>query len=986
MSKTTAENDFGAAETQQTGRPPELVCAADDLKGMLAELTRQFADADQRNFHTLRDMRGRLESLGRGAESVRDQVPAHYASAFARIEEGVQSLAERLATASREREIAKAADQLVQPDCETGSIATQREPVSSRDFVNHVPAAAIAAPAVPTKPAPELAATNIHHLAPLPPVVSESVPGDAAEPWDQTSADALASLYDSGEANLAPPPALAGPETVASAATPPQTAAGSDAEALHDLIDQVETPAVTHAGRAWLDERFSGIAARIETSLGHMHPAGAFAAFDQRLEQLETRFSHALEDVATRADVDGLRIVEAHITELAAQFEQAQHQLGRIEMIESQLGEVAHQLSDERFAKLIGTATPAAYMGPTGHDLEAVAHSVAERVVSRMPQTDSRVSGVDPGSIADLKRLVEGFVAGQRDSEEHTSTMLDTMQQAMIRMLDRMDAIENAAPSYQAPQANFGPAPAAAVAPQIEPMLPPPAKVETDPAPANRATAPAAKEDFRAAAVADARRAARRVSAQASDGPSMEPEAPKARRGAPAVQLSVAAPEPEAKARSRTPLMVAGVALIAAIAFLAASVGMNKGLPGTVGQQMSAERAPKMSVDNGGTEVAGQPPTKESTETNLATDSLKGLTPTPQLESNGMPPRAAPAAASPRPGASAVDPRRPLPGGSELATDSAGNQQGMSGDAMVVRQDAALTAPVMPPQGISLTRANAAVPGNSDLARMRQQRNMASLANQLAHVQAKAPTVPASLMPEGAVLASHQVNVDGDAGQPSELPPALIGPTSLRTAAQKGDPSAEFEVAARFAEGRGISQDFKQAIVWYQRSAQRGFAPAQYRLGTLFERGIGTKADPARAKIWYGRAAEQGHIKAMHNLAVLNSGRDQSADYTAALQWFTAAAERGLADSQYNLGVLYESGLGIERDLKQAYLWLSLAARNGDKEAARRRDQVRMKLEEAEVAAADEAVNAWRAKPSDSAVNDARVAGEAWKSRQSAAR
>ena len=214
----------------------------------------------------------------------------------------------------------------------------------------------------------------------------------------------------------------------------------------------------------------------------------------------------------------------------------------------------------------------------------------------------------------------------------------------------------------------------------------------------------------------------------------------------------------------------------------------------------------------------------------------------------------------------------------------------------------------------------------------------------------------------------------------------MIGPASLRTAASKGDPSAEFEVAARFAEGRGIAQDFKQAMIWYQRSAQRGFAPAQYRLGTLYERGIGTKADGARAKIWYGRAAEQGHVKAMHNLAVLSSGREQSADYPVAVTWFTAASERGLTDSQYNLGVLHESGLGLPRDSKQAYYWLSLAARSGDKDAARRRDQVRMKLEEADVTSTDQAVAAWQAKPSDSSINDARVAGEGWKARQSASR
>ena len=112
------------------------------------------------------------------------------------------------------------------------------------------------------------------------------------------------------------------------------------------------------------------------------------------------------------------------------------------------------------------------------------------------------------------------------------------------------------------------------------------------------------------------------------------------------------------------------------------------------------------------------------------------------------------------------------------------------------------------------------------------------------------------------------------------LPPATVGPLSLRLAAANGDPSAAFEVGARLAEGKGTSQNFTEAITWYQKSAAQGFAQAQYRLGTLYERGLGVKADVARAQSWYERAAEQGHIKAMHNLAVLSAGRSTgSPDY-----------------------------------------------------------------------------------------------------------
>src|SRR5690606_8186351 len=187
-----------------------------------------------------------------------------------------------------------------------------------------------------------------------------------------------------------------------------------------------------------------------------------------------------------------------------------------------------------------------------------------------------------------------------------------------------------------------------------------------------------------------------------------------------------------------------------------------------------------------------------------------------------------------------------------------------------------------------------------------------------------------------------------------EMPPAMLGPLSLRHAASKGDPRAQFEVAARFAEGKGVPQDFGQAATWYQRAATQGLAAAQYRLGALYERGLGVTADTARARVWYKRAAEQGNLRAMHNLAVLSAGRPGiQPDYPSAVQWFTEAADRGLADSQYNLGILYESGLGVPANNIEAYKWYALAARSGDKDATKRRDIVRNKLDARSVRAAD---------------------------------
>jgi localization factor PodJL len=213
-----------------------------------------------------------------------------------------------------------------------------------------------------------------------------------------------------------------------------------------------------------------------------------------------------------------------------------------------------------------------------------------------------------------------------------------------------------------------------------------------------------------------------------------------------------------------------------------------------------------------------------------------------------------------------------------------------------------------------------------------------------------------------------------------ELPPATVGPLSLRMAAANGDPSAEFEVGARLAEGKGTPQNFQEAAKWYQRAAGHGLVQAEYRLGTFYERGLGMKADRAQAAAWYKRAANKGNIKAMHNLAVLSANQtDRSPDYTTAAQWFEEAAKRGLADSQFNLAILYENGLGVGKNLKQAYLWMSLAAQDKDSEALRRKNILRGKLTADDLSEAERMIGEWRPISIDRRVNDARLAGEEWK-------
>ncbi|HKO71566.1 MAG TPA: hypothetical protein VJV58_11600 [Bradyrhizobium sp.] len=199
---------------------------------------------------------------------------------------------------------------------------------------------------------------------------------------------------------------------------------------------------------------------------------------------------------------------------------------------------------------------------------------------------------------------------------------------------------------------------------------------------------------------------------------------------------------------------------------------------------------------------------------------------------------------------------------------------------------------------------------------------------------------------------------------PTERLPDSIGGPALRKAALKGDATAAYEVAMRFAEGKGIAINYDEAAKWYDRAAQAGIVPAIFRLGTFYEKGLSVTKDVDIARRYYVQAAERGNAKAMHNLAVLDAdGGGKGANYSSASQWFKKAADRGIADSQFNLGILYARGIGVEQNLAEAYKWFSLAGAQGDADAARKRDDIAKRLDAQSLAAANLAIQTFTPEP-----------------------
>ena len=51
--------------------------------------------------------------------------------------------------------------------------------------------------------------------------------------------------------------------------------------------------------------------------------------------------------------------------------------------------------------------------------------------------------------------------------------------------------------------------------------------------------------------------------------------------------------------------------------------------------------------------------------------------------------------------------------------------------------------------------------------------------------------------------------------------------------ADQGIPQAQFNMGVCYSTGKGVAQDYKEAVRWYRKAADQGYADAQFNLGLL---------------------------------------------------------------------------------------------------------------------------------------------------------
>lgn len=83
----------------------------------------------------------------------------------------------------------------------------------------------------------------------------------------------------------------------------------------------------------------------------------------------------------------------------------------------------------------------------------------------------------------------------------------------------------------------------------------------------------------------------------------------------------------------------------------------------------------------------------------------------------------------------------------------------------------------------------------------------------------------------------------------------------MREASSKGNAKATYEVGHRFLEGKGVEQNYDNALQWLEIAAGSPHyeADAMNDLGHMHEQGLSVPIDSHVAQIWYEKAARKGH-------------------------------------------------------------------------------------------------------------------------------
>ncbi|XP_073343732.1 death ligand signal enhancer [Pagrus major] len=158
--------------------------------------------------------------------------------------------------------------------------------------------------------------------------------------------------------------------------------------------------------------------------------------------------------------------------------------------------------------------------------------------------------------------------------------------------------------------------------------------------------------------------------------------------------------------------------------------------------------------------------------------------------------------------------------------------------------------------------------------------------------------------------------------------------TCFLAAAQQGYSKAQFNTGVCYEKGRGVSKDNEKALYYYWQAAVGGHKQAQYRYAKLLltSRGRQSLEELNTAINLLEQSAAAGLTKAQVCLASVYS-QEPVRDGSKSVRYLRMAAESGDDTALLFLGQCFESGFGVQQNLRKAIEYYKRAAQAGNKQA-----------------------------------------------------
>lgn len=158
--------------------------------------------------------------------------------------------------------------------------------------------------------------------------------------------------------------------------------------------------------------------------------------------------------------------------------------------------------------------------------------------------------------------------------------------------------------------------------------------------------------------------------------------------------------------------------------------------------------------------------------------------------------------------------------------------------------------------------------------------------------------------------------------------------SAIRLQAEKGQASAQYDLARIYEQGIKLPVDIERAMEWFEKSARQGYVNAEYRLGINLFYGTGVTRDEPAGKKWLTLAAGHGHSVAKNLMDNLRGGSDvRQQKVSLAVRWYLERILKDEGQAAFHLGKIYEHGWGVARDLTESIKWYRRAGQAGNVEA-----------------------------------------------------